>query len=113
MQEGALRGIITASDVLDHRLHPEPTDLISGGIAKTNVVTVYPYESCREAAEKMAALGIGRLPVVSFDDPKRLLGIITRSDLLKPRLSRHFAENKRERVVGFELDPSSSVFRRS
>jgi H+/Cl- antiporter ClcA/CBS domain-containing protein len=95
-----LTGILTASDVLEHRLHPSPSDLVSGEIAKSPVVTIYPYESCREAAERMASLNIGRLPVVDPDDPKHLIGIITRSDLLKPRLKHRESESVRVRIVG-------------
>lgn len=56
-----------------------------------------PWESCRTAAERMAQAGVGRLPVVSPDNPLHVLGIITRSDLLKPR-ARHAEEDvRRER----------------
>jgi CBS-domain-containing membrane protein len=44
----------------------------------------------------MAEEGIGRLPVVSRDKPHRLLGIVTRSDLLKPRARAADLESRRE-----------------
>lgn len=96
---GQLEGIITASDILEKRLLPNASSLTCGDVAKTSIVTIYPNESCREAAEKMASLNIGRLLVVEEGNSKKLIGIITRSDLLKPRLKHHTSENVRERVL--------------
>ncbi|MGN4076484.1 CBS domain-containing protein, partial [Burkholderia gladioli] len=56
-----------------------------------------PNETCRLVATRLAVHGLERLPVL--DDPvsRRLLGIVSRSDLVKPAL-RHFdEEHKRER----------------
>ena len=43
--------------------------------------------------------GVGRLPVVSPDNPRRVVGIVTRSDLLKPRAREAEEEAKRERLL--------------
>ncbi len=59
-------------------------------------VTAYPWESCRTAAERMAQAGVGRLPVVSPDDPRKVVGIVTRSDLLKARARLLEEESRRE-----------------
>ena len=48
-----------------------------------NVVTILPSISVPVAAERMLAAGVRRLPVE--DDLGRLIGIVTRSDLLKVR----------------------------
>jgi predicted transcriptional regulator len=48
----------------------------------------------------MAQSRVGRLPVVDSEKPGRLLGIITRSDLLKPREIHAEEEGKRERSIG-------------
>jgi len=102
---GSLRGIITASDVLTNRLQGssvgEFTGKSAGDLANDQVVSVLPHESCREAAERMAAFGIGRLPVVSAQNSREMIGIISRSDLLKPRLDQHELEMKRERIFNF------------
>jgi CBS-domain-containing membrane protein len=47
----------------------------------------------------MAATGVGRLLVISPDKPKELVGIITRSDLLKARARQVEEEMKRERFL--------------
>jgi len=63
-------------------------------------ITAYPWESCRTAAERMAEAGVGRLIVVADDNPRKMIGIITRSDLLKPRAREVEEEIKRERFIG-------------
>ena len=47
----------------------------------------------------MAEAGVGRLPVVSPDEPKKVIGIVTRSDLIKSRDRLAEAEDKRERFI--------------
>jgi len=48
----------------------------------------------------MAQAGVGRLPVVAPEDPKKVIGIVTRSDLLKPRARSAAEEEKRQRFIG-------------
>lgn len=48
----------------------------------------------------MAEFGVGRLPIVAADDPCKIVGIIKRSDLLKPRAVQVEEEVKRERFFG-------------
>jgi H+/Cl- antiporter ClcA len=111
-EDGSLVGIITKADVLDHwiaeRIAGRPADLAASPIIAFDLVhrapiTVYPEETCRVAVEKMAALGVGRLLVVSPDDPTKLVGIVTRSDMLKPRARIHEEEQRRERFIGPNL----------
>ena len=45
-----------------------------------------PQESCRSLATRLAVLALDRLPVVSDLRSRRVLGIISRSDLIKPSL---------------------------
>ena len=45
-------------------------------------VVVFDDSSLREAADHMVREGVGRLPVVARDDPGRVVGIVTRSDII-------------------------------
>jgi predicted transcriptional regulator len=54
-------------------------------------------ENCRSVAARMAALGVERLPVVESNESARLIGIISRSDLLGVTRHVHEEEGKRER----------------
>ena len=89
---GKLLGILTISDVMEMSLSEPDTALTARDLIRLDPIVAYPEETCREAAERMAESGIGRLPVLSGGG--KLIGIITRSDLLKPRLLR-FEEERR------------------
>ncbi|MBT8217144.1 MAG: CBS domain-containing protein [Acidimicrobiia bacterium] len=74
VEDGRLAGIITVSDLaragdgaaaVREAMTPRP-------------VTVTPRMPVSVALERMAALGVGRLPVVSDDDPTRLVGMFRR-----------------------------------
>jgi H+/Cl- antiporter ClcA/CBS domain-containing protein len=86
-----LLGILTISDLMEMSLSEPDAALTAGDLIRRDPIVAYPEETCREAAERMAESGIGRLPVLSGE---KLVGIITRSDLLKPRLLR-FEEERR------------------
>lgn len=60
-----------------------------------------PSESCRTAAERMVSSGLERLPVVTDPVSMRLVGIVSRSDLLKPQRSRYEEEMQREGIFRF------------
>jgi CBS domain-containing protein len=89
---GELVGILTERDVLRapgvlssaHGVVEEPRAaakaLRVADLMSTAVVTVAPETSLPEAAEMFVAHGIGSLPVV---EAGRLVGIMTRSDLLR------------------------------
>ena len=55
-----------------------------------------PTETCRSVAARMAALGVERLPVVEARESRRLIGLISRSDLLGVTRQVHEEELKRE-----------------
>ncbi|MDY0744833.1 chloride channel protein [Paucibacter sp. R3-3] len=50
-------------------------------------------ETCRAAARRMAATGLERLPVVEDLQTRRLVGILSRSDLLKAVQAQHAEES--------------------
>ena len=54
-------------------------------------------ETLRMIASRMAALDIERLPVIDSPDTRRLVGIVSRSDLVKPRRAAYEEESQRER----------------
>lgn len=110
-KDGRLIGMIARSNLLEQwiaRLGKSSEDgepglaepIIAYDLIERDPITIFPWESCRVAAERMAQLRVGRLPVVDPESPKKLLGIITRSDLLKPREIHAEEEGKRERSIG-------------
>lgn len=100
---GRLVGIVTRSNLLDPEVVEASDALVVADVLEDELVTVTPEESCRTAAERMAQARVGRLPVVTTEDPRRLAGIITRSDLLEPRARSAAEEQRRERFFRLRL----------
>jgi H+/Cl- antiporter ClcA len=61
------------------------------------LVLAQPHETCRQVATRLASLGLERLVVVDGEASRRLLGIVSSSDLLKPAASHFDEEHRRER----------------
>jgi CBS domain-containing protein len=59
-----------------------------------------PTETCQIVARRMAFLHLERLPVVADIETMRLVGIVSRSDLVKPARTIFQEENLRERMIG-------------
>ena len=75
---------------------PNPPPLLVRDLMKTTVVVIDQDSACKDAAELLASHSLGRLPVVSAAQPKKIVGIISRSDLLKARLHNLKEETLRE-----------------
>lgn len=61
-------------------------------------VVALPNETCRAVATRLARHGLERLPVVDDPSSLKLVGIVARSDLIKPSLGHFDEEEKREQV---------------
>ncbi len=75
VENGELVGIVTLKDVM--QANPEQS---VGEVMKRDVVTISPDTSAFEALKLMSKLNIGRLVVT---ENGRVVGIVTRSDLMK------------------------------
>ena len=60
------------------------------------LVFALPSDTCRAVALRLAAHGLERVPVVNDPVARELIGIISRSDLLKPARALHEEEAQRE-----------------
>jgi CBS domain-containing protein len=60
-------------------------------------------ETCRAVAARLANLGLERLPVVATDGTPRLLGIVSRSDLIKATAKLHDEEHDRRALRALPL----------
>jgi H+/Cl- antiporter ClcA len=77
--DGNLLGVVTRRDLLDPAVDGS---LTVGRLVSRRPAVVFEDNTLREAADHMVHEGVGRLPVVSRDEPHRVVGIISRSDLL-------------------------------
>jgi H+/Cl- antiporter ClcA/CBS domain-containing protein len=71
---------------------------VGDAVAGTPPVVALPGENCRAVATRLARHGLERLPVVRDADSRLLVGIVARSDLIKPSLAHFHEEEQRERV---------------
>jgi CBS domain-containing protein len=98
-----LIGVVTRGDVHDWAdKHPQG-DVPLVELARAHTVSTYPDEPLRIAADRMAATGLTRLPVVDRNDPGRLVGMLTLNDLLTARARCLDDEQRRERVISMRL----------
>ncbi|MFC0400320.1 chloride channel protein [Paraburkholderia rhizosphaerae] len=82
---------------------PDPLDTRIGDLLQDAPPVALPHETCRLVATRLAVHGLERLPVVADRKSLRLIGIVSRSDLIKPSLGHFEEEQKRERFrrIGF------------
>jgi predicted transcriptional regulator len=78
---GALVGIITVTDI--GRADGDPAVVTVGEVMTKRPTTVVPSTPVSQALERMAALGVGRLPVVEEHDPRRLVGLFRREEAIR------------------------------
>lgn len=103
LANGQLVGVITRRDV-DKSIHHGLAHTPVKGFMSRQVVTVSPDASLNEIQRLLVGKDIGRLPVVDCDG--RLLGIVTRSDVLRALHGRSYPYwyqmNERSYVDGFQ-----------
>jgi CIC family chloride channel protein len=82
VKDGHLVGVVTLEDV--RNLPPDARGRGQvGDITSKDVVVAYPDETVHSALDKMHTGHVGRLPVVDRNNPTRILGIISRHDLIR------------------------------
>ncbi len=82
VEDGKLIGIVTYADVVRIPVD-EAKNVKVRDIMTTKLVCVFPTDTLNTALRKMHNSKHGHLPVVDNNDPQKLLGIITKSDLVR------------------------------
>ena len=81
VEDGVVQGILSVTDIVRAG---GPSDEVRVSDAMTRrPVTVVPSTPVSSALERMAALGVGRLPVVDENDPEKLVGVFRREDAVR------------------------------
>jgi CBS domain-containing protein len=90
VEDGRLVGIVSSSDFLKLHLLDGKLQIVADAtvsqIMETKVVVVNKNATLRDAAEKLSVGGFHALPVV--DRKRRLVGIVTSSDLVGQLVAR-------------------------
>jgi len=94
---GDLVGIITRGDVVRafERSRDETLTVLEAGQRK--LVTIHPDETLHDAIAKMLQHGVGRLPVIERENPRKAVGYLGRAGILAARERYHHEEDVRER----------------
>jgi len=81
VKDGELLGIVTFDDL---RKIPEDRqeEIRVGDVAVKEVIVAYPDEKMKQVMDRLYQNNVGRLPVVERKNPKKLLGIVTRTDAI-------------------------------
>jgi CIC family chloride channel protein len=82
-ENGQLYGVVTLRD-LEEALHGGDV----GGMTVRDIATVSPATVCPDdplwvALKKLGVRDVGRLPVVDREDPRRLVGVLRRRDVIR------------------------------
>jgi CIC family chloride channel protein len=91
-EDDRLVGVVTRRDLLDGAAATSTL----GSVVRRPAAVVFHDSSLRDAADHMARENVGRLPVVARDEPDRVIGIITRSDVIAAHTRRLDGERLRE-----------------
>ncbi len=80
---GKLSGIFSINDIRNFIFDTELGDLvIMKDIARKDVITTHPSEDINTVLRKFTVRNIDMLPVVSDDDPREFLGMISRREVI-------------------------------
>ncbi|GAC1607063.1 MAG: hypothetical protein NVS4B10_21930 [Myxococcales bacterium] len=82
---GLLAGLLTRRDLADPAVAASAT---LRSLLHRPPAVAFEDNSLREAADQMMRENVGRLPVVSRKEPRRLIGLLSRSDLLSAHARR-------------------------
>jgi CBS domain-containing protein len=97
-EQGRVLGVVSETDLLgdSHRPAGGPMATTAGEVMTSPAVTISPLATLTEAARRMQADGLKRLPVVAASG--RLIGIVSRADLLRPlvRADEHISRDVEE-----------------
>jgi len=82
VKDGRLVGVVTVSDLATAEEAGEGNRLVTSAMVE-EPITVTPGMPVSSALARMAALGVGRLPVVAEDDSGRYLGMFRRESVVR------------------------------
>ena len=100
--QGRLLGVLTRADIQRY-CEEAPAQPLASWLKDATPAAVTPDETGREAAARMALENLDRLPVVSGDGQRLLLGMLTRFDVVKALLAHYESDAVAERLLDVPL----------
>jgi CBS domain-containing protein len=83
-KEGRLLGLVSRTDALEWKVSRRAEGKLADALSDASTEWAFPETPCGEVADIMVESGIGRVPIVDHHE-RRVVGIISRQDLLKVR----------------------------
>jgi len=92
---GLLLGLVSRTDALRWQVERDaPEGPLADALSDASTLVAYPDTPCGEVADLMVDSGTGRVPIVDHET-RRVVGIISRQDLLKVRTAQKRSEKVR------------------
>ena len=107
-EAGKLFGVVTVSDlrnVISSNFDLDETRVKDVATKRTDLLITYSDETIGQALYRMGSRGLGRLPVISREDPDHVLGLVRRQNIIR---AYHLALTRRSEITNkmkqLELD---------
>jgi CBS domain-containing protein len=90
---GRLLGLVSRSDALEWKVGGRGDGHLGDALSDASTRFAFPETPCGEVADMMVETGVGRVPIIDHQD-RRVVGIISRQDLLKVRTRQKSVEQR-------------------
>jgi predicted transcriptional regulator len=95
-EQGRLLGLVSRQDALQWRVAGHSDGRLGEALSDASTDYAFPETQCGEVADMMVESGVGRVPVID-QTTRKVVGIISRQDLLKVREQHKKGEEVRTR----------------
>ena len=92
-KEGHLIGLVSRTDALEWTIGRKAEGQLADTLSDASTRFAFPETPCGQVADMMVETGVGRIPIVDHAD-RRVVGIISRQDLLKVRSRQNSVEQR-------------------
>jgi len=93
-RHGRLLGLVSRQEALEWRVAGHADSRLADAMSDASTGYAFPETPCGEVADMMVESGVGRVPIVAPGD-RKVVGIISRQDLLKVRSTQKSGELRR------------------
>ena len=96
-EKGRLLGLVSRTDALRWQVDAADEGTLAESLSDAATEFAFPETPTAEVADMMVESGVGRVPVIDHDS-RRVVGILSRQDLLKVRARHRHTEDVRSRI---------------
>ncbi len=100
--DGRLLGVVTRMDI-QRGIEQHPQRSLAEWAWPPDPAVAAPGETCREATARMAISGLDRLPVLAEDGTSRVVGMLTRFDVVKALHAHYQSDQLTERLLDLPI----------